>query len=328
MYKYLFIFLFVVSSPISAWACASCGCTLSSDWEESSQTGLKFDLRYDYIDQNQLRSKGSTISASDASQVLNGGDPQEVEQETKNQYLTLTTEYTLDPNWKLSLQLPSIVRDHSTLGTASDGTSAGTGGGQYTSSTSNLGDIKIFSRYQGISPQHDSGILLGLKLPTGRYNLTGTSTDPSSDTGTAPIDRGLQPGSGSTDVIAGLFHSEALNKNWDYFAEAFYQYAFMIADKYRPGDGFNFNLGYRYRGFEAWVPEVQMNSRFVRHDSGDNADTTSTGGTLIYLSPGLAARLSSQTELYTFLQLPLYQYFNGVQLAPTYTASIGMRWML
>ena len=37
-------------------------------------------------------------------------------------------------------------------------------------------------------------------------------------------------------------------------------------------------------GFEDITPQLQMNARFVAHDTGANADTTSTGGTLLYLS--------------------------------------------
>src|ERR1022692_3153950 len=118
-------------STARVWACASCGCTLSSNWEDSSQAGFKLDLRYDYINQNQLRSGTTTISPDAASQMSNIGNRQEVETYTENNYLTASGEYSIDPSWKVSLQIPYIVRHHSTLGTASDGTTAGPGGGQY-----------------------------------------------------------------------------------------------------------------------------------------------------------------------------------------------------
>ena len=47
-------------------------------------------------------------------------------------------------------------------------------------------------------------------------------------------------------------------------------------------------------GFEDITPQLQMNARFVAHDTGANADTTSTGGTLLYLSPGATLRVSKQ----------------------------------
>ena len=50
--------IFIITST-SVFACASCGCTLSSDWENlnfSGTSGIKLDIRYDYLNQNQLRS--------------------------------------------------------------------------------------------------------------------------------------------------------------------------------------------------------------------------------------------------------------------------------
>jgi hypothetical protein len=58
-----------ISAPIQAFACASCGCTLSSDWENlgfSSTSGFKIDVRYDYLNQNELRTGTHSISRSAA----------------------------------------------------------------------------------------------------------------------------------------------------------------------------------------------------------------------------------------------------------------------
>ena len=65
--------LALASVSTSVLACASCGCTLSSDWESQGFTvkpGLKVDFRYDYLNQNQLRHDTGTISAANASQMV------------------------------------------------------------------------------------------------------------------------------------------------------------------------------------------------------------------------------------------------------------------
>lgn len=111
-------------------ACASCGCTLSSDWENlqfSYQPGIKLDLRYDYLDQNQLRSGTKPISPAAASQIVNSNGPQEVEKYTINNYLTLGVDYSSSRDWGVNVQVPYIDRNHSTLGTASDGSTGGPG---------------------------------------------------------------------------------------------------------------------------------------------------------------------------------------------------------
>jgi hypothetical protein len=195
----------------------------------------------------------------------------------------------------------------------------------YDSKTSGLGDVKVLARYQGFVPQHNLGILFGFKLPTGSHTLTGVSTDPASPGDVAAIDRGLQPGSGTTDVILGAYTFDSLSKNWDYFAQATVQAALNSKDDYKPGTGVNFNLGVRYMGLDNLIPQLQVNTRYVNHDTGANADPTSTGGTLIYLSPGLVVPVTKQASIYGFLQLPLYQNVRGVQLTPRVSASVGAR---
>ena len=312
-----------------AGACASCGCTLSPDWQNqqfSFTPGIKMDLRWDYLNQDQLRSGTGTISSADASKIINNGDPQEVEKYTRNNYYTLGIDYSKTPDFGVNVQVPYIDRSHSTLGTASNGYTPGPNGGQYDSHTTGLGDIKITGRYQGFIPGCSNlGVVFGVKLPTGSHNQTGTSTDPANP-GHVLIDPGLQPGTGTTDIIIGAYYADALNLNWGYFAQALFQSALYSKDQYRPGDGVNLNAGLRYLGFSGFSPQLQLNFRAVKRDSGANADTVSTGGTLLYLSPGLDVPVSSHLSVYGFVQLPLYQNLNGVQLAPRYTTSVGVHY--
>ena len=318
----------ILLTSADAGACASCGCTLSSDWasQQFSYTpGLKLDLRYDYLNQDQLRSGSKTISPQAASQIVNNGNPQEVEKYTRNNYFTLGIDYSTTRDWGVNVQVPYIDRQHSTLGTASDGITPGVGGGQYDSHTRNLGDVKVVGRYQGFTPQCNFGVLYGVKLPTGSDNETGTSTDVTAP-GPAPIDRGLQPGTGTTDAIVGAYYSNGIGQDWDYFTQVLFQKALNSRNQYKPGDNSSLNLGLRYAGFSAASPLLQLNYRYVRHDEGANADQISTGGTLLYLSPGISAAISTQASVYGFVQFPLYQDVNGVQLAPRYTASVGVRY--
>ncbi|NVO00920.1 MAG: TonB-dependent receptor [Geobacteraceae bacterium] len=311
-----------------AMACASCGCSLTTDWQNLEYTykpGFKFDLRYDYLNQDQLRSGSSKISSAAASQVVNNGNPQEVEKFTRNNYVTLAVDYSKTADWGINVQTPYIIRSHSTLGTASDGFTPGADGGQYDSKTSALGDVKIIGRYQGFIRNQNLGLLLGMKLPTGSFNKTGNSTD-SGAPGLVMIDRGLQPGTGTTDAIAGLYYNNAITPDWGYFATAMYQFALNSRNGYKPGNSINASAGIRYSGFDIIAPQLQFNLRELKHDRGNNADTVSTGGTLLYISPGIIAAVSDAVSLYGFVQLPLYQDVNGVQLAPRIISSVGLRY--
>jgi hypothetical protein len=319
--------LLLLAVPAVAQACASCGCTLSSDWQSqnfATEPGFKFDLRYDLVNQEELRHGRGTISSVAASGIVNpDGTPQEVEKSTRNDYLTLGVDYMFASGWGVNVQLPYIHRNHSTLGTNSNGYAPADEA--YTSDTSDMGDVKVIARYQGLTPQRNVGLMFGLKLPTGSHARTGTSTDPLTPGTPAPIDRGLQPGTGTTDLILGVLYFDTLNKNWDYFGQAMVQAAITTSNDYRPGDGYNLTLGLRYMGFDKVIPQLQLNLRDVKHDNGANADRTSTGGTLLYLSPGLVLPVGEKASLYGFVQLPLYEKVRGVQLTPRNLLSIGAR---
>ena len=321
------LFLVFAAMPAVSVACASCGCTLSSDFLSQglkANKGFMFDIRYDYLNQNQLRSGTGTISSVDASQV--DGGSREVEQYTKNQYITLGIDYIFNREWSVNVQVPYIKRKHSTLGTGSDGVNPADEA--YVSDTSNLGDVKIVGRYLGLTPQHNIAVSFGVKLPTGSYSQTGTSTDPVSPGIASDIDPGLQPGTGSTDVIVGLSHFDSLNRDWDYFGQVLYQAAIAHRSGYKPGNGANLNLGLRYMSFMSVIPQIQLNVRNVQTDSGELADTYATGGTLTYLSPGIIVKVSDKASIHGVVQLPIYQDLTGIQLTPHYIASVGVHFAL
>ncbi len=315
-------------SSSAAFACASCGCSINSDWGAqglSDTSGWTVDLRYDYLNQNQLRSGRKTISASDAAAttIQPSGNPAEVEQYTRNRYVTATLDYSEGSNWGVSLSLPFIHRSHSTLGSGSDGSTFDPANGAYTSSGSGLGDVRVVGRWFGFSDRHDFGIQLGLKLPTGKKDQIG-------DDGVTAVDPGLQRGTGTTDLIVGAYYFGEIGSDWGYFTQGTYQsalnHSLMRAGSYKPGDSFNLSVGARYRGWASFVPAVQLNARHAKTDSGDAADTFATGGTLLYLTLGGMLPMTEKFAPYVNVQLPVYQNVNGIQLAPKYVASVGVKY--
>jgi len=313
--------------PSSAvFACASCGCTLNSDWGSqglASTPGWSLDVRYDALNQDQLRTGTSTISPANAATTINSatGNPAEVEKYTNNRYLTTTLDYNHGDSWGVSMAVPYISRSHSTLGSFNPDTLAMEGG--YDSNTSGMGDVRVVGRYYGFSANKNFGLQFGLKLPTG------TNTQVSNDGQAIAVDPGLQLGTGTTDVILGAYYFDNLNQNWDYFVQAQFQSALnsstMTGMSYRPGDSVNLTGGVRYHGFESFTATMQINARQVNTDSGDAADTYSTGGTLVYFTPGVNIPVTSTLAIYANLQIPIYQNVNGIQLAPTSIASVGAR---
>jgi hypothetical protein len=179
----------------------------------------------------------------------------------------------------------------------------------------------VIGRYAGLSDEKNVGVQLGLKLPTGSYKKTFSGGAISGD----PLDRGLQPGTGTTDVIVGAFRFAPVSQNWDYFAQAMAQLPLNSRDHYRPGNALNVNFGFRYMNFGGVFPQLQINGRVSAKDSGANATPDDSGGRTIYLSPGATVAITEKIKAYGFIQLPIYQNLNGYQLAPKYTVSVGTR---
>jgi hypothetical protein len=310
----------------SALACGSCGCSLNADWGTQglgSQAGWSFDARVDYLNQNQLRKGTGVISSTAAATLPNTaqGGLAEVEQYTRTLTTTATLDYNQGDSWGVSVSLPTIARSHGTLGVGSDGSTFNPTLGAYFSQTSGLGDMRVMGRYYGFADAKNWGVQFGLKLPTGR-------TSQLANDGLTPVDAGLQLGTGTTDAIVGAYIFDNLSQNWSYFAQTQYQSTFKSSvinnGSYRPGNSLNVNAGVRYEGFESFTPTLQINTRFVQADSGAAADTFSTGGKLMYLSPGVVIPVTSAASIHTNVQLPIYQNLNGIQLSPRYILSAGI----
>jgi hypothetical protein len=138
------------------------------------------------------------------------------------------------------------------------------------------------------------------------------------------VDRGLQPGTGTTDLLVGAFNFGALSRDWDYFAEALLQIPLDTRDEFKPGAGINVNAGFRYMSLDNVVPQIQLNVRSEKRESGAQADVENSGATLVYLSPGITWHVTHDFHAYAFFQVPVYQRVNGMQLEPRYTVSVGV----
>ena len=298
------------SSP--ALACSSCGCSLSSDWASQgiapSGEGLRFDLRFDYFNQDQLRS-GTRKVARDSLPIPN---EEEIQQTTINRNYALGLDYSPNVDWGVNLQLPYYDRYHTTLAEETVDIS--------TSHTKSIGDVRLVGRYLGLTDDHSIGLQFGLKLPTGGYKNNFIAGPVQGE----PLDRGLQPGTGTTDLLVGAFTFGALSRDWDYFAQGLLQQPLNSRDGFRPGTGFNLNAGFRYMGIEGVTPSIQVNARIEGREVGRNADVANSGATLLYLSPGVNLQITDKLHGYAFIQVPFYQRVTGLQIEPRYTATVGL----
>jgi hypothetical protein len=308
-----------------AQACATCGCTLSKDWlgpQAGSVSGWGVGISYDFLNQNQMRAGTTNIDQAGAQKILNppGHTGNEVELQTLSRVTTFSVDYNT-ADWGISLQVPFVDRYHTTL---QDGTQAGYNFNQFNA----LGDtrfiVKVGLSAMGLAPDASSGVIAGVKLPTG------STDEPFNGPAGGIVDPSLQPGTGSTDLLLGGYYSGGLEKlGW--FAQGLWQHAIASQAGYTPGDAMTVNLGLRYADLgQAVVPLFQVNYVHRNTDSGVNASTEfdgtpQTGGNLVYLAPGVSARLGAGFSAYGYVQFPVYQNVSGVQLTPKEIYSVGVR---
>ena len=340
--KRLILASLIAMPTASAFACATCGCSLSTDAATgyTAAGGWYMNLEYDYLNQNQLRSGRHAVSPASVAAINDHGGDQEVEHGTINRYATLSLTYAANADWNVKLSLPYLDRSHTTYGSADNPLAPDQLSG---AQLNGLGDIKLVASYQGLLPTHNLGLQLGIKLPSGRYG--GANADGDGIAGRKPtaftsgplaqnatpdnlLDTSLQLGTGSTDLIAGAYYYQPVSQDFDAFINGQFQAAVQhkldqTGQDYRPGNQATVSVGLRYQARPDITPQLQLNLSRKNHDQGALADTPDTAGTVAYLSPGLTISVLKNTQLYGFVQLPVYSKLEGYQVFPRWTASVG-----
>jgi hypothetical protein len=291
-------------------ATASCGsafCVLNTNWATQGvghEAGTsRLDLHFEFVDQKNLHSGTKKIAPEDVTEDI-------LEQRTINRNWVATYDYAFNKNWSVSASLPVVARSHSHV---EDPTGAAGGPTPESWNFTKAGDARVLGYYQfnnEKNPLVGYGLTFGLKLPTGSYKVANEEG--------AVAERMLQPGTGSTDAVVGGYYSAP---GW--FAQVLYQQPMSTKDEYKPGNQLQVNVGYRYPLGEDWQALLQLNGMIKGKDSGANAEPDLSGSRTVFLSPGLAYSLTHDFQLYSFVQLPLYRFYNGVQLAVDWAVVAG-----
>ncbi len=306
---------FLALMPVQK-AQASCGaafCAINTNWNlqgAAIEPGWRFDLRTEYIDQDQPMSNNSEI---DAGQKPGHHD----EVKTKNRNVLAALDYAFNDRIGVSLTVPVIDRDH--LHVHNHRGAKIPGNWDFT----RLGDVRVMGRYQwGLNQQEGQdhanfGVNLGLKLPTGQTHVENAQG--------AQAERSLQPGSGTADLLLGAYYNRllsGLNSSW--FVQGMVQQPLNSHENYEPGHRISADFGVRYEATPKIGLLTQINTLSVERDRGREAEPASTGGKFVYFSPGATFAVTPNAQLYGFVQLPMYQYVNGVQLTADWSLAAGV----
>lgn len=299
--------------PTPALACASCGCTFTADWLAQglvTQPGSAVTLRYDYVPQTVLRTNTHKVNTD----AIVFPTDREIESETMNHYVTLSYDRQFANDWGINVAVPFITRPHGTIAEDTTAESRSRGAG--------LGDVKLTARWQGLStPKGVTGLQFGLVLPTGPIHRKFRSGPEKGEL----LDRGLQPGSGAVQAVLGAYHYRPLGKAFALTVQTQGQFALHSREGFRPGPVGEASVSLHWLASDTITPELQINARINGRDSGPMSDRPNSGGEQVYISPGLSAKLTDRISAFGLVQLPLYQRFNGYQLAPKVIVSGGVQ---
>jgi hypothetical protein len=310
---------FAIGAALCAFAAdagASCGaafCMVNTDWSSQggfTDPGVRFDLRYEFIDLDQPREGRSRISVG---QVPRHHD----EVETKNNNYVAGVDWNLAAQWGLTLAVPYVDRDHRHIHNHQ--------GGQIPEAWSfrGVGDARVQARYAFSRTAPDgtslstSGITFGVKLPTGKYDVANADGD--------LAERTLQPGTGTTDALLGAFwHGAAPLEGWSWFARAQAVVPANTRDGFKPGRQIQLDAGCRYALGSSAGLMLQVNANARGRDSGANAEPEDSGQRAVFVSPGISWNVGRDAQVYAFVQVPVYQAVNGVQLTADWSALAGV----
>ena len=215
--------LTAIASAFASPAAASCGsaaCLVNTQWQihgiPTEAGGTLFQLQYDYIKQDQLLSGSHKTSVAPE-------DADASEQKTVSQTLIASLDYTFDQRWGVTATLPAVKRQHDHLADPFDEPTPESW--DYT----RVGDARIVGRYRFIAADsYNVGAQFGVVLPTGSHTVTNADG--------VVAERSLQPGTGATSGVLGLYANYAAHDGAIWFAQVQFQGAMATTDEFRPGN--------------------------------------------------------------------------------------------
>ncbi len=293
--------------PAEAFACA-CGCSVfdvgsSSLLPKEGDHGGAIYFEWDHSDQK------TNWSGTAKAPAANNGD-----KNIQTDWYVVGAQYMINRDWGVQVRLPMATRSFLT-----DTNFGADPANLQRFHASTFGDLEVTGMYTGFSKDLSTGLMFGLKLPTGAFNQAG-------------FDRDTQIGTGSTDLILGAFHRGLITGDnaWQYFGQVKFMDAIATqatADgDYRPGwsldgaAGITYNNWYHVGPFDKIAPVFQIIGSHRAPDSGGAANPGDTGYDRIFIAPGIEfTKVLSEEEnktlkLYGDVEIPVYQDVNGNQL--------------
>lgn len=302
-----FVFLsFVIFVPRAQASCGAASCPVDPVGARSMEGGsVELGYEFEYILQDRARIGDRRASVGQISGHHN-------EAYTESLVHRAKASWDVTDRWGVDLQLPYVYRRHEHIHRHQ---------GQNLIETWNMdgvGDLYLQGRWTFLKPESWPALtaLLGVELPTGRHHLTRD--------GNAEAEAPVQPGSGSVDWQAGLSARRSFGAV-PAFASFVWRTNGRSKEEYQIGDSYQASAGAVYPLTSRWSLMGQANYRHNREDDKGQTreEVDKTGGSVLYLSPGLEFKATEALRAFVLVQLPAYQWVNRIQLVSSYNLLMG-----
>lgn len=291
----------VLLSVVSVHACSICRCG-DATFNALGKSGYATQGFRGAFDWERFDKDEGPASADHESQVENR--------------VTWFASWGFTPRLMVSARVPYSHRDLT-----------GTEDGETESITTNgLSDPEIFAQLQlwgstisSLGQRESLSLTAGVKTPWGQNDVTRDGER---------IDEHAQPGTGSTDVFAGLSFLHFINPVSSMFVSTAYRYTGDNDYGYRYGSSFQANAAYEHKLGATFDGVLGIDYRFAQKDridaEGDLGEDT--GGSLLYVSPRLLADLGGGVVLRAGAQIPAVKDLNGEQTERV-VADVGLTYL-
>ncbi|HZP44791.1 MAG TPA: hypothetical protein VFB15_03990 [Candidatus Binataceae bacterium] len=253
-------------------------------------------IEYDYMDQYLNWHAAHIASAANNNDKV-----------LRTNFTTVGLQYMFNRNWGAMIQIPYWQRFYR-------GAYTGDNANFQSYNWNSIGDIRIEGMYTGFSEDMSTGLVGGLKVPSGWYTYP-------------HVDRDNQIGTGSTDLLFGAYHLgnlpfSLLERPLNWYVQGSYDLPVFTQDHYKPGREFDGALGLIYNwgqiGFlKEFAPLVSLVASDRARDSQSQADPTNTGYSRLLIAPGVETKIGI-IRWYTDVGIPVFQNMNGNQITAPY----------
>lgn len=314
----LLLFILMIIGGKLFGSCGSENCPLYH-FHYNREGGLHLRLSGEYINQDQI--------FVGTSKSFVGAIPEDHDEVSTINFITMIQlQYGISDRLDFGFIFPYVHREHNHIH-HENGTNV-----PESWNFSGPGDIVLTGNYSIILPEMNKevylGVSAGIKLPTGITDEVNSEGELAEVT--------LQPGTGSVDALLGLnfryplFTYETTKQNQFSTIPLIIGLSYKIpgkgTDDYRFGRALLATLGTDYQFSDKVSFTLQFNLKNQEYDdTGSTGEPgENTGGTKVFVSPGLNLNLTDYLSLFGIIQLPVYQNVHGIQQTSRFNTQLGL----